>query len=146
MSRPDLRLVSDEALAEFLARSPSTPAAQGGGSGPFDPLEARVARLEADMREVKANTRAIGDSLIRIEGKLDTKASAADLAEIKGKLDSKASAADVGTLSGKLNDKPDTWKVVTIVLALGAIMAGSQIIRTVADVVHPPAQQTIKGP
>lgn len=163
MSRPDLRLVSDEELTELLARLLSAPAAKGGGgSGPFDPLEARVARLEADMREVKANTRTIGDTLLRIEGKLDTKASALDLAdvkgkldtrasaldlaEIKGKLDFKASAADVGSLSGKLNDKPDTWKVVTIVLALGAIMAGSQIIRTVADVLHPPAQQAIKGP
>lgn len=147
MSRPHLRLVSDEELTEFLARSPSPATLKGGGgNGTFGSMEARVAQLETDMREVKANTRMIGDTLLRIEGKLETRASAIDLAEIKGKLDSKASASDVGSLSGKLNDKPDTWKVVTIVLALGAIMAGSQIVKTIADVVHPPAQQTVKNP
>ncbi len=147
MSRPDLRLVSDERLTEFLSKPPNFPTSKGGGgSRTFDPLEARVAELESDMREVKANTRTISDTLLRIEGKIDSKASAVDLAEIKGKLDSKASAVDVGSLSGKLNDKPDTRKVVTIVIALGAIMAGSQIVRTVADVIHPANQQAIKGP
>ncbi len=147
MSRPDLRLVSDERLTEFLSKPPNSPTSKGGGGGrTFDPMEARVAELERDMREVKANTRTISDTLLRIEGKIDAKASAVDLAEIKGKLDSKASAVDVGSLSGKLNDKPDTWKVVTIVIALGAIMAGSQIVRTVADVIHPANQQAIKGP
>ena len=147
MSGPALRLVSDEELIEFLAKPSGRPALKGGGgNGTFGPMEARVAQLETDMREVKANTRMIGDTLLRIEGKLDTRASAVDLAEIKGKLDSKASAADVGSLSGKLNDKPDTWKVVTIVIALGAIMAGSQIVKTIADATHQPVQQTIKTP
>jgi hypothetical protein len=139
--------VSDEALTEFLAKPPNPSGLKGGGgNGTFSPMEARAAQLETDMREVKANTRMIGDTLLRIEGKLDTRAAAIDLAEIKGKLDSKASAADVGSLSGKLNDKPDTWKVVTIVLALGAIMAGSQIVKTIADVIHPPVQQAVKSP
>ena len=147
MSRPDLRVVSDEELTEFLSRPPNASTLKsGGGGGTFDPMEVRVAQLETDMREVRANTRTISDTLLRIEGKIDTKASAVDLAEIKGKLDSKASAVDVGSLPGKLNDKPDTWKVVTIVLALGAIMAGSQIIKTVADVIRPASHETIKGP
>ena len=71
MSRPDLRLVSDEELTELLAHPLSAPAAKGGGGGgSFDSMETRVAQLETDMREVKANTRTISDTLLRIEGKI----------------------------------------------------------------------------
>ena len=118
----------------------------GGGDGTSGGMtEARVAQLEADMRDVKADTRRISDTLLRIEGKLDTKASAMDTAEIKGKLDAKASAADVSLLSGKIDDRPTTWKVVTIVIGLGILLSGSQFIKTVVDAFHP-APQITKAP
>jgi hypothetical protein len=134
----------------------------GGGGGTSGGMEARIAKLESDMREVKDDTRAIRDTLIRIEGKLDlkagaeavaeikgkldTKASAEAAAEIKGKLDAKASATDLGVLSGKLNDKPDTWKVVVIVLALGAIMGGSQLVKALSDAFRPSQAATNSSP
>lgn len=123
--------------ADKLGNRASAPSLSGGGGdGTSGGMEARVAQLETDMREVKGDTRAIRDALLRIEGKLDTKATAEAVAEIKGKLDAKASAADLGTLSGRVDDRPTTWKVVVIVIALGAIMAGSQIVKAVSDAIH----------
>ena len=142
------RNVVDYRLREKLGRQSvsGNGLSGGGGDGTSGDMEARVAQLETDMREVKANTRTISDTLIRIEGKLDLKATSIEVAELKGKLDSKASAADLGMMSGKLNDKPGTWQVFLIVLALGGILAGSQIIKTVVDIINPPSQQAIKTP
>ena len=47
---PDLRLVPPSAPA---------PLPSGGGGGTYDGMEARVARLEEDVREIKTDLRAI---------------------------------------------------------------------------------------
>ena len=59
-------------MAEIL-RFPSEGGGQSGGSGPEDPmLEARVARLEDDMKDVKASLKSIELSLAEIKGRMSS--------------------------------------------------------------------------
>lgn len=44
----------------------------GGGGGTFDPMEARVTRLEDDMKEIKSDLKAIRGDLSYLRGKVDS--------------------------------------------------------------------------
>jgi hypothetical protein len=73
---------------------PNTPVAPHHG-GPYDPLmEARVSRLEEDMREVKTTQSRMEAAIIRIEATLSTT------------LPHLATKADLAQLEVKLADKP----------------------------------------
>lgn len=72
---------------------------QGGGSGTFDGMEARVKALEDDMKKILQDT-----------------------AEIKGMLRAAPSAVDFGELKGRVGSLPTTAKVATIVgIAAGLV-------------------------
>jgi hypothetical protein len=43
---------------------------EGGGGGTFDDMEARVARLEKDMGEVRSDLKAVRVDIAEIKGKL----------------------------------------------------------------------------
>ncbi|MBM3605106.1 MAG: hypothetical protein FJX25_10220 [Alphaproteobacteria bacterium] len=56
-------------LEDYIdALSPSLKSGDGGGT--FDPMEQRVARLEEDMREVKADLRSLVKDVAEIKGKI----------------------------------------------------------------------------
>lgn len=62
----DLRLVTDD-----FARSQNELLSHGGGGGTYDRMEARVARLEDDMKEVKSDLKAIRSDLAYMKGRMD---------------------------------------------------------------------------
>ena len=129
-----LQLPIDVQMTAMMREAERGVSLQGGGGGDtFDPMEARVTALETDMRSIR-------EMLIRIESKLDTKASSTELAELKGKLDAKASTADMGSVLGKIEGRPTTLQVLSMIVLLGGIMAGSQIIKTIYDLWHSPSQ------
>jgi hypothetical protein len=70
---------------------PDTPVAPHHG-GPYDPLmEARVSRLEEDIREVRTTQSRMEAAIIRIEATLPHLATKADLAQLEVKLADKPS-------------------------------------------------------
>jgi hypothetical protein len=79
----------------------------GSGDGPEDPMLERVARLEADVSEVK--------SLLREQGR--------DLTEIK---------VSIGRIEGQLKAAPTTVQLLAIVLTTWA--AGAAILATLLRV------------
>jgi len=70
----------------------------GSGAGPHDPsMDARVARLEDDMKEVKADLQTVKT----------------DLAAIR---------ADLGYLKGRMENLPTTWVMLTTLLGSQAAL------------------------
>lgn len=59
-------------IADYRSRLPADPPLQsGGGGGTFDGmLEARVSRLEEDMKEVRSDLKAIRTDLAEVKGRL----------------------------------------------------------------------------
>lgn len=58
----------------------ASPGSKGGdGEGPFDPMESRVAKLEAYMEITRSDTREIRGDLLAIIGKLGTLSTKADV-------------------------------------------------------------------
>ena len=69
-----------------------------GGGGPHDPtMDMRVARLEDDMKEVKADLRAV-------------------------KTDLSAIRSDLGYLKGRMENLPTTWQMVTVLMTSQAAL------------------------
>jgi hypothetical protein len=100
---------------------PDTPVAPRDG-GPYDPLmEARVSRLEEDMRELKAAWPRMEAAIIRIEATL-----AATLPHL-------ATKADLAQLEVKLADKPSKtymWGILAVlVTAYACGLAGLAILK-----------------
>jgi hypothetical protein len=97
---------------------PDTPVAPRDG-GPYDPLmEARVSRLEEDMREEKGARQRLEAAFIRMEATLTATlphlATKADLADLKTDLKS-----DIARLDVKLADKPGKaymWGILAVLL------------------------------
>jgi hypothetical protein len=104
---------------------PDTPVAPYDG-GPYDPLmEARVSRLEEDMREEKAARQRLEAAFIRMEAMLTATlphlATKADLADLKTDLaDVKTDLkSDIARLDVKLADKPSRtymWGILAVLL------------------------------
>ena len=83
--------------------NPPKPALSGGGGGStFDPMEARVARLEEDMREIKA----------------DLKALRSDMAELK------PVRLEVAEIKGRLSQIPTSWQIFAMNFGLLAAAWG----------------------
>jgi hypothetical protein len=111
---------------------PDTPVAPRDG-GPYDPLmEARVSRLEEDMREVKAAWPRMEAAIIRIETMLNATlphlATKADLADLKTELKS-----DIARLDVALADKPGKtylWGILAVPLTAYACgLAGLAVLK-----------------
>jgi hypothetical protein len=111
---------------------PDTPVAPHEG-GPYDPLmEARVSRLEEDMREVKATLPRMEAAIVRIEATLAATlphlATKADLAELRTEL-----KADIARLDVKLADKPGRvymWGILAVLLTAYACgLAGLAVLK-----------------
>ena len=104
---------------------PDTPVAPRDG-GPYDPLmEARVSRLEEDMREVKATLPRMEAAIIRIE---------ATLAATLPHLATKADLADLRTEIARLDaDKPGKaymWGILAVLLTAYACgLAGLAVLK-----------------
>jgi len=104
---------------------PDTPVAPRDG-GPYDPLmEARVSRLEEDMRELKAAWPRMEAAIIRIETTL-----AATLPHLATKVDL---AQLEGRLEAKLADKPGKgymWGILAVLLTAHACgLAGLAVLK-----------------
>ena len=83
--------------------NPSKPAlSSGGGGSTFDPMEARVIRLEEDMREIKA----------------DLKALRSDIADIK------PVRLEVAELKGRVSQIPTSWQIFAMNFGLLAAAWG----------------------
>jgi len=67
---------------------PKPSLSEGGGGSTFDPMETRVARLEEDMREIKADLKALRDEMRSGFQDLSREISnlAVNVAEIKGRV------------------------------------------------------------
>jgi len=94
---------------------PDTPVAPRDG-GPYDPLmEARVSRLEEDMREVKATLPRMEAAIIRIEATLAATlphlATKADIADVKSELKS-----DIARLDADKPGKAYMWGILAVLL------------------------------
>ncbi len=122
---------------------PDTPVAPRDG-GPYDPLmEARVSRLEEDMRDVKARLPRMEEAIIRIEAMLSATlphlATKADLAELR--TETKTDYADLKTelksdiarLEVALADKPGKtylWAILAVLLTAYACgLAGLAVLK-----------------
>jgi len=89
------RLIGENALLREQIRDAEV---APGGSGPHDPgMDARVARLEDDMKEVKADLRTVKT----------------DLAAIR---------ADLGYLKGRMENLPTTWVMLTTLMGSQAAL------------------------
>lgn len=104
---------------------PDTPVAPPDG-GPYDPvMEARVSRLEEDMRDVKAVLPRMEAAIIRIEttlvATLPHLATKADLAQLEAKVEA------------KLADKPGKatmWGILAVLLTAYACgLAGLAVLK-----------------
>ena len=100
---------------------PDIPVA-GRDGGPYDPaMEERVAWLESDMREVKADLKELRASTIRIE------------AMLSATLPHLATKGELGDIRAALAEKPSKtymWGILTALLtAYGLGLAGLAIIR-----------------
>lgn len=118
----------DSELSDVLARRRIGPAIEhgGGGGGPTDRMEHRIASLEKSYEKLDGKIDKLTD-LVRAFGEK----SAERLATIEGRLngiekalDAKASTADVKELSGKVSNIPTTWQTVAIIAALLAGIGG----------------------
>lgn len=95
---------------------PDTPVAPSPG-GPYDPLmEARVSRLEEEMREERTARARLEAAVLRIETMLATTlpnlATKADLAELRGEL-----KLDIARLDANKPGKAYMWLIMTALLA-----------------------------
>lgn len=70
----------------------------GGGGGTFDGMEARVARLEDDMKEIKGDLKSLLQSSAEIKGKIDGLPSAYEFGQLKGRVDSLPTLSKIATL------------------------------------------------
>ena len=100
---------------------PDTPVAPRDG-GPYDPaMEARVSRLEEDMRDVKATLPRLEAAIIRIE------------ATLTATLPHLATKADLAQLEVRLADKPSKtymWGILAVLLTAYACgLAGLAILK-----------------
>lgn len=89
-------------------------------------LEARVARLDDDIKEVKA-------SLLEIKLELKHSPKAADITAIRS--DFAGLKADVARVEGRLSQLPTTWGIITALL--GTWGAGAAIVFTLLRFAKP---------
>ena len=110
---------------------------ENGAPAPYDPrMEARVARLEDDMREVKAVLGRIEPMIIRIDAvmsvTLPTLATKAELADLGGSLRAEL-AEQGGSLRAELAEKPSKtymWSILGVLIAAYAAgLAAMAVIR-----------------
>lgn len=78
----------------------SAPLHGGGGGGTFGPMDPRVDKLEADMKEIKADLKALLVGSAEIRGKFDGLPSAYEFGQLKGRVDSLPTLAKIGALIG----------------------------------------------
>lgn len=108
---------------------PDTPVAPRDG-GPYDPLmEARVSRLEEDMREEKAARSRMEAAIIRIETMLTSTlphlATKADLADVKTEL-----KTDIARLDADKPGKTYMWGILAVLLTAYACgLAGLAVLK-----------------
>lgn len=108
----------------------------GGGSGPHDPnMEIRVARLETDMKDMKASLKGLEVSSARIEAVLGTLATRADVAMATGSVNTLTARVDAqdrrlgavekaitDTIATALSKSLGAGAIVSMVAGIGAIM------------------------
>jgi hypothetical protein len=112
----------------FGAHPPTEGLKGGGGGGTFDDMEARVASLEADMRNVRENV-----GLIRT----DVREAAANINAIK---------LDLGSLTSNVGNLPTKEWGVNAVIKLAAFIVALSIIATAATIFVPKLLQTAPAP
>lgn len=111
------RLKAAGALPPSTEGGPTRPI-DGGGGGPHDPgMEQRVARLEADVGEIK---RLLGDQIMPMMIRIDER--------LNGAMSQMSTKADLATAKGevleKLAEKPGKGYLWTVLAVLvGAILA-----------------------
>ena len=101
----------------FGGQTPSpTPALSGGGGGStFDPMEARVARLEDDMREIKTDLKALREEL---------RSGFKELGEGVQKL-----ALDVAEIKGRVTYLPTVWQInLQMIGLIFTVLGGAFVI------------------
>jgi hypothetical protein len=82
-----------------------------GGGGTLDPMEARVARLEEDMREIKTDLKALRDEMRN--GFKDLSASV------------NKAALDVAEVKGRISQIPTIWPLITLVFGAVGTAVGT---------------------
>lgn len=87
----------------------------GGGGGTLDPMEARVARLEEDMREIKADLKALREEM---------RSGFKELGENFNKV-----ALDVAEIKGRVAQLPTVWQINFQMIGLiVTVMGGAFLI------------------
>jgi hypothetical protein len=114
---PRPTLVNEENADRFRTSNPS-PLAPG-GSGPHDPgVEARVAKLEADVGNIQANVAEIKSILGRLAPRID---------EMFGKQQATATKEDIANLRIEIEKRPTRRQsiadVIVFVGLVGSILA-----------------------
>ena len=98
------------------------PALSGGdGGSTFDPMEARVARLEDDMREIKSDLKALRDEMRAgfKEIREQFKDSASDMANLR---------AEVAEIKGRVSQLPTVWQVNMQMIGLMFTVLGGAFV------------------
>lgn len=72
----------------------------GSGGGTFNGMEARVQRLEEDLKEIKSDLKTLLQNSAEIKGKIDGLPSAYEFGQLKGRVDTLPTLAKIGTLFG----------------------------------------------
>lgn len=102
-------------------------------------MEARVAKLESDMSEIKSDLKTLLRDSAEMKGRLTEMPSTKDFGEMKGRLAEMPSAKDfgdvassLGKLEGRVDSLPTTAKIASLlaigVAALTIILRWSEII------------------
>lgn len=95
----------------------SPPLQGGGGSGTFDGMEARVKRLEDDMKEVKSDLKSLLVNSAEIKTLLQSAASKSDLESAKSGLSDRISG-----IEGQAKHMLTFWQFLIVVGGLLAII------------------------
>lgn len=101
---------------------PKPALSEGGGGSTFDPMEARVARLEEDMREIKADLKALRDEMRSGFKELrdEIRALATEVTEVK---------VNLAKVEGRIANLPTVWQInMQMIGLIFTVMGGAFLI------------------
>ncbi len=116
MNTPRPTLVTDDNIHNFRASEPAPLAPSG--SGPHDPgMEARVAKLEADVGNIQSNITEIKSILGRLAPRID---------EMYGRQQATATKEDIANLRNEIEKRPtrrqSIFDIFAVVALIGALL------------------------
>lgn len=130
MSEPlrSFRLTHDDVARKQRDNAKMLTSMGSGGGGPHDPnMEARVLRLEEDVRDVKVALGRLEPLIVGIHAQIPHLATQAELKEMRGGLESKIGVLR-GDMMSALAGKPGIGAMWTMGIALFALVVAAMAV------------------